>query len=164
MRRSTSIVILSVTILLSTGVQAMAAVNPFSAIDLLIANRNVVRKKVSRNLQIERAIRKVFGPQHDDTAICIANAESSGPGPQGYWRPGMVMRFNTSAWSQTGDHGLFQANYLAHHWPHESEKAFHARMSQTWYNINWAYRLSRDGKSFAAWTGTYGRGLCHGLS
>lgn len=162
MARVISILFASTVICLATGADVMAS--SFSALDALLAKKNVVRKRVHHGSEIERGIRKVFGPNHDDTAICIAVSESAGPVDGRVWRPGMRVRFNTKAWSKTGDHGLFQANYYAHHSRGETENEFHKRMSNPWYNINWAYRLSREGRDFHAWTGTYGRGLCRGLS
>jgi hypothetical protein len=92
---------------------------------------------------ITQQIRANFGPAHDDTALCIANAES---------------RLRPWAISPTGDYGLFQVHLSAHPWVDRR------RILTIRYAIQVAVRLSHRGRDWQPWTGTYGRGLCHGIS
>ncbi len=95
---------------------------------------------------IVREIRHVFGPRHDDTAICLAWRESTGD----------YMRFDLTATSPTDDYGLFQI--------HQGLETYGRRIFGLVFNTQVAYRMSSRGRDFSPWTGTYGRGLCHGLS
>jgi hypothetical protein len=165
MSKIVSYIIIPTVLILSAGAtQATAAVN--TSFNRGVETKKSIKKKtLNRTQRIEKAIRDTFGHKYDDTALCIAVMESSGPDRfNREWRPGMELRFDTDAWSPTGDHGIFQGNYLSHRWPGESEVAFHKRMSRTWYAIQWAWKLSREGTNFSPWTGTYGRGMCRGLS
>lgn len=58
---------------------------------------------------------------------------------------------NPRAVSRTGDVGLMQINYSAHHWPGESFAEFRRRMSDPMRNLRYAYRLSRGGTSWSHW-------------
>jgi hypothetical protein len=85
-----------------------------------------------------RAIRQVFGARAP-AAIRVAGCETG-------WT------FYARAVSRTGDYGLFQANYSAHHWAGESRAEFAARHFNLAYHVRWAYRLSRGGTNWRPWT------------
>lgn len=95
-------------------------------------------RSLSNRSVAERAIRQVFGARAP-AAIRVAGCETG-------WT------FYPRAVSRTGDYGLFQANYLAHHWRGESRAEFAARQFNLAYNVRWAYRLSRGGTDWRAWT------------
>lgn len=82
-----------------------------------------------------REIQLVFGAR-SPAAIRVARCES---------------RLNPRAVSRTGDYGLFQANYSAHHWRGESTASFAARHFNIRYHVRWAYRLSRSGTYWFPW-------------
>jgi hypothetical protein len=98
------------------------------------------------NATIVKEIRHVFGPRHDDTAVCLAGYESTG-------EPG---HFKLDAVSPTNDYGLFQI--------HDGLQTYGRRIYGLVFNTSIAYKMSSHGRDFSPWTGTYGRGLCHGLS
>lgn len=104
---------------------------------------------LSRDRVIERMIRKRFGRAHDDTAVCVAAAESTGDRTRPY-------HFAPWAHSPTDDHGLFQI--------HGGLRTYGRRIYHVWFNLNVAWRMSSHGRNWWQWTGTYGRGICHGLS
>ena len=84
-----------------------------------------------------RAIRAVFG-RTAPAAVRVAGCETG-------WT------YDSRAVSRTGDYGLFQANYSAHHWRGESRAEFAARHFNLYYNVRWAYLLSRGGTDWRAW-------------
>ena len=87
-------------------------------------------------------IRAVFGA-HGATAVCISHAEDPRRDPR--------------AISRWGDVGIFQVNPRWH--------PYSVRYLQTVSgSIRAAYAISRGGTDWSAWTGTYGVGMCHGLS
>jgi hypothetical protein len=104
------------------------------AVDLQVAQAG----GLSNRSVAERAIRQVFGAR-SPAAIRVAGCETG-------WT------FYPRAVSRTGDYGLFQANYWAHHWRGESRAEFAARQFNLAYNVRWAYRLSRGGTDWRAWT------------
>lgn len=79
-----------------------------------------------------QAIRSVFGPRAP-LATCIAYHESG---------------LRTSVVSATGDYGLFQINYQAHHtWVDFTP----SKIFNPLYNSRIAYRLSKKGTNWHAW-------------
>lgn len=105
---------------------------------------------------IDNTIRARFGVEHDATAVCISHAEDP--------------RRALSAVSGTNDHGLFQihVDYGAYgRWVGQGRWRTYfsiATLHTLRGNIRAALILSNHGKQWGAWTGTYGRGLCHFLS
>jgi hypothetical protein len=85
--------------------------------------------------------RVVFG-SHAPTAFCLAGYETG----HTYW-PG--------SHSPTNDHGEWQI--------HDGLRIYGSRIYDIWFNARVAYRMSNGGRDWSPWTGTYGRGLCHGL-
>lgn len=104
---------------------------------------------------LARVIHRTWHGRGEQTATCLSWAES---------KYNTLRRRDGASWSATGDHGYWQINYSAHHLNGESEWAFHARMRPTAANARAAYSISQGGRSWAAWTGTYGHGMCRGLN
>jgi hypothetical protein len=84
-----------------------------------------------------REIRLVFG-RYAPAALRVVYCES---------------RYDSRAVSSHGgNYGLFQANYRAHHWRRESIAAFARRHFNVPYHVRWAFRLSRGGRDWSAWS------------
>lgn len=105
-------------------------------------------------IYLARVIVATWPAGTQQTATCLSYHES------GYntWR-----RVDGTSWSATGDHAWWQINYVTWGRPGESEHAFHRRLSNVQESARVAFQISRGGRSWAPWTGTYGRGLCRGL-
>lgn len=88
-----------------------------------------------------RVSRVVFGV-HSATAFCIAGYETG-------------RTYSPFARSSTDDHGEWQI--------HNGLRIYGRRIYDIWFNARIAYKMSRGGRDWSRWTGTYGRGLCHGL-
>lgn len=105
---------------------------------------------------VDSQIRASFGVAHDSTAVCISHAED----------PARAL----AAVSGTNDHGLFQIHVdygATGRWVGSGRWHTYftiARLHTLHGNIRAALILSNHGKRWGAWTGTYGRGLCHFLS
>lgn len=105
---------------------------------------------------IDNVIRASFGAAHDATAVCISHAEDP--------------RRSLAAVSGTNDHGLFQIHVdygTSGRWVGEGRWRTYfstATLHTLRGNIRAALILSNHGHQWRAWTGTYGRGLCHFLS
>ncbi len=84
---------------------------------------------------------KVFR-SHARTAFCLAGAETGGT-------------YNPRSVSSTDDHGEWQI--------HKGLQRFGRRIYNIWFNARKAFDMSHGGTDWGPWTGTYGRGLCHGL-
>lgn len=104
--------------------------------------------------KLAAVVHKLWKGRGEQTMICLAWRES---------------RYNTlnvkygGSWSDTHDHDWWQINFI-HHRPGETELHFHLRLKSLWASALVALRLSKYGTDFSAWTGTYGRGECHGLN
>lgn len=104
---------------------------------------------------VDGKIRAFFGV-HAATALCESHAEDPNRGP--------------AQWSATHDVGLFQIHVdygaggrllgAGHPW---ARYFTIAELETVDGNIRAASILSNHGAQWDAWTGTYGRGLCHGL-
>ncbi len=119
----------------SLRVAAVLAVVVVLLVAVMVAAGGARSESASRAESI-RAIKLVFGPRAP-AAIRVALCES---------------RLYHRAISPTGDYGLFQANYAAHHWRGESTRAFAVRHFNIAYHVRWAYRLSRGGTNWRPWT------------
>lgn len=96
------------------------------------------------NPRYVQVIRSVFG-KDAPTMICIVGVETQNDP----WNPW--------AWSPTEDAGIFQINYLAHHWRGESKSAFRRRMADVRYAARYAHGLmladrGRGGSGWRPWT------------
>lgn len=89
------------------------------------------------------------GPGAVQTALCIVGHESG---------------FNPGAISSTGDYGLPQMNYVAHHGDHSEwwapARGFRYLIFDPVYAVGAMWAMSARGRDWSAWTGTYGRGMC----
>lgn len=99
----------------------------------------------------EALIEREFG-RYAETAKCIAAAESAGD-HRAPWRINWHSRDGSA-----GERGVFQIIPRFH--PSFDPE----RLRDPAYNIRAAARISHGGRNFAAWTGTWGRGLCRGLA
>lgn len=115
-------------------VAAAVLVAPASADNYGCTNQAQCRK-------MERIIYAKFGNGWQGrTAVCIARAES-----------GLNPRAANWGDANGGSHGLFQINGI-HRWAYGKGKT---SIYNPWHNTNVAYRLSRGGSSWGAWTTAY---------
>lgn len=113
-----------------------------SLVMAVTAAAGVAPKHSTFHQQVTQEIKKVFG-RHAPTALCETQAENRQQDPKA-----------VSPW---GDVGLFQINHRWH-------PQYSVRYLQTVRgNIQAAWSVSKHGTDWTPWTGTYGRGMCHGL-